>query len=69
MVAPTRWMLRALERHYGTLPRACVITDGRSASRFHPGEKEPMILGTGRLLLQSGLPVGGVGGAALAPPS
>jgi glycosyltransferase involved in cell wall biosynthesis len=47
VVAPTRWMLDELRRHYGELPRARVIPDGRSASRFHPREKEPLILCTG----------------------
>lgn len=49
VVAPTRWMLSALERHYGALPRARVIPNGRSAARFPPGQKEPMILCAGRL--------------------
>jgi len=49
VVAPTRWMLEALRRHYGALPRARVIPSGRSAARFRPGEKEPMILSAGRL--------------------
>jgi glycogen synthase len=49
VVAPTRWMLDALQRHYGALPCARVIPNGRSAARFVPREKEPMILCAGRL--------------------
>ncbi len=49
VVAPTRWMLEALERHYGPVPRGRVIPDGRSAARFHPREKEPFILCAGLL--------------------
>ncbi len=49
VVAPTRWMLEALRRHYGPLPAARVIPSGRSAARFRPREKEPLILCAGRL--------------------
>jgi glycosyltransferase involved in cell wall biosynthesis len=49
VIAPTRWMLAALERHYGPLPRARVVPNGRSARRFPPGEKEPFVLCAGRL--------------------
>jgi len=49
VVAPTRWMLEALERHYGALPRSRVIPNGRSAARFRPGEKEDLVLCAGRL--------------------
>jgi glycogen synthase len=49
VVAPTRFMLQELERHYGALPRTRVIPNGRSAPRFRPGEKEPFILCAGRL--------------------
>lgn len=49
VVAPSRWMLEALERHYGALPRARVIPNGRSAARYHPRSKEPFILCAGRL--------------------
>jgi glycosyltransferase involved in cell wall biosynthesis len=48
VIAPTRWMLSALERHYGPLPRARVVPNGRSARRFQPGEKEPFVLCDGR---------------------
>src|SRR5512143_1169949 len=33
VVAPTRWMLDALERFYGPVPRGRVIPNGRSAAR------------------------------------
>ena len=49
IVVPTRWMLDALQRHYGGTPRARVIPNGRSAARFRPREKEPLILCSGRL--------------------
>jgi glycogen synthase len=49
VVAPTRWMLEALGHHYGSALRGRVIPNGRSAARFRPGEKEPMILSAGRL--------------------
>ncbi len=50
VVAPTRWMLSALDRHHG-LPRGGrVVANGRSARRFPPApEKEPFILCAGRL--------------------
>jgi glycogen(starch) synthase len=49
VVAPTRSMVDALERHYGPLPAARVIPNGRSAARFPPGEKEGIVLCAGRL--------------------
>jgi glycogen(starch) synthase len=49
VVAPTRSMLDGLERHYGALPAARVIPNGRSAVRFPPGEKEGIVLCAGRL--------------------
>jgi glycosyltransferase involved in cell wall biosynthesis len=44
VVTPTRAMLAALERHYGPLPPARVIPNGRDPSRFGMGAKEPFIL-------------------------
>jgi len=49
VAAPTRAMLRELDRHYGPLPPSCVIPNGRSAARFRPARKEPVILTAGRL--------------------
>ena len=47
VVAPSRTMLQALERHYGPLPQGQVIANGRSG--FAPGLKQPFVLAAGRL--------------------
>jgi glycosyltransferase involved in cell wall biosynthesis len=49
VVAPTGAMLGALRRHYGPLPRASVVPNGRDASRFRIGPKERLVLTAGRL--------------------
>jgi glycosyltransferase involved in cell wall biosynthesis len=49
VVAPTRAMLGALERHYGPLARATVIPNARARLKFAPATKEPFILSAGRL--------------------
>jgi glycogen(starch) synthase len=49
VVAPTHAMLSSLRRHYGTLPRASVVPNGRDARRFPPADKEPLIISAGRL--------------------
>ena len=49
VVAPTQAMLDALHRHYGPLPPAQVIHNGRSGRRLARGAKEPFILAVGRL--------------------
>lgn len=59
VVAPSKAMLAALERHYGPFEQAGVIYNGRSASRFDPGDrqsgdrqsgdKQPGVLSAGRL--------------------
>jgi glycosyltransferase involved in cell wall biosynthesis len=49
VVTPTAWMKRALEEHYGPLPRASVIPNGRAPTRFRAGPKEPFVLCAGRL--------------------
>ena len=49
VVAPTRWMLAQLARHYGPLRRSRVIPHGRSPARAPPVEKEQMILCAARL--------------------
>lgn len=49
VAAPTAWMLAAMERHYGPLPEARVVPNGREISRFRPGVKEPFLLSAGRL--------------------
>ncbi|HYG70227.1 MAG TPA: glycosyltransferase, partial [Anaeromyxobacteraceae bacterium] len=42
-------MLRALERHYGPLRHAQVISNGRSPERFRPAAKEPFVVAAGRI--------------------
>jgi glycogen synthase len=49
VAAPSRAMAAALVRHYGPIPAPAVIPNGRSAARFPPGEKAPLVLGAGRL--------------------
>lgn len=49
VVAPSHAMLDALHRHYGPLPRARVIQNGRTAGAFVPGQKERYVLSVGRL--------------------
>jgi glycogen(starch) synthase len=49
VVAPTRAMLCALERHYGPFPRGQVIHNARERVAFIPREKGPFILAAGRL--------------------
>jgi glycosyltransferase involved in cell wall biosynthesis len=49
VVAPTRAMLAALERHYGPLERSAVIPNGRDARRFPVTEKQPLVVGGGRV--------------------
>jgi glycogen(starch) synthase len=49
VVAPSMAMLAALERHYGPLPRATVIANGRDADRFQPLGKEPFVFAAGRI--------------------
>jgi glycogen(starch) synthase len=55
VAAPTHAMRAALERHYGPLPTARVIPNGRDPSRpwrsflAGPGAKEPFVLSAGRL--------------------
>jgi glycogen synthase len=49
VIAPSLWMLDAVERHYGRLPRTRVIANGRRAELFPAGAKEPIIFSAGRL--------------------
>lgn len=49
VIAPSRAMRAALVRHYGALPRAEVIPNGRDAAPFGRGLKEPFVLTIGRL--------------------
>jgi glycogen(starch) synthase len=49
IVAPTDWMLGQLRRHYGPLPGAEVIANGRRERDYAPAEKEAFVLGAGRI--------------------
>jgi glycogen(starch) synthase len=49
VIAPTRAMLAELQRHYGPLDSAVVISNGRSSQLYRPARKEPVILSAGRL--------------------
>lgn len=50
VVAPTQAMLSQLRRHYGPLPPAAVVPNGRDPSRFQRGgRKEQLVLCAGRL--------------------
>jgi glycogen synthase len=49
IAAPSAAMADALVRHHGPMPAPVVIPNGRDPARFPPGEKEPLVLGAGRL--------------------
>jgi glycogen synthase len=50
VVAPTRAMLAQLRHHYGLLPLAAVVPNGRDPARFSPGRsKEHVVFCAGRL--------------------
>ena len=49
VLAPTRAMLAALDRHYGPLPPSGIVFNGREATVFPPSIKEPFIFSAGRL--------------------
>ena len=50
VVAPSRWMLEQIIRHYGPLPATSVIHNGRTPSLFNPYmSKEGSIVTIGRL--------------------
>lgn len=81
VVAPSRWMLRALETYYGASRQSAVIYNGRNPIFFNPYvSKDDSVLAVGRLwdvgkqvsLLtqhEHPLPVCIVGSDAAAPPS
>lgn len=48
VIAPTAAMLRCLENHYGPLPSAGVIPNGRHGGAFRPLPKEPFVFSAGR---------------------
>lgn len=49
VIAPSHAMLSALERHYGALPGARVVPNGRDPELFTPGDKQEFIFTAGRL--------------------
>jgi glycogen synthase len=49
VVAPSHAMLDALCRHYGPLPHASVVPNGRSPRLFEPAAKERFVFAAGRL--------------------
>lgn len=49
VMAPSRAMLAALERHYGPLGRTAVVYNGVDPRPFAPRTKDPFILSAGRL--------------------
>ena len=49
VAAPTQAMLNALVRHYGPLPRARVIPNGRDPQSYRPLPKRPFVLAAGRV--------------------
>ena len=49
VVTPTAAMLTELRRNYGFDTQAMVIPNGRRPGLFHPGPKEPLVAGVGRL--------------------
>src|SRR5205085_9552404 len=48
VVAPSRWMLQAVQRLYG-LRTGSVIPNGRSAEAFTPEPKEQLVFAAGRI--------------------
>jgi glycosyltransferase involved in cell wall biosynthesis len=49
VIAPSAAMMAALTRHYGPLPNARVIHNGRDVRLFRPTAKEKMVFSAGRL--------------------
>lgn len=50
VAAPSQWMLDVLSEHYGPLPRAQVIYNGRSPALFNPHvTKDDSVMSVGRL--------------------
>ncbi|MDP2271219.1 MAG: glycosyltransferase family 4 protein [Archangium sp.] len=49
VVAPTRWMLKELERHYGKQVRGEVIANARSSPGFQAARKDPVVFSAGRV--------------------
>jgi len=50
VLAPSRWMLTQIEKHYGARKDSAVIHNGRNPQLFNPhGEKENFVLAVGRV--------------------
>jgi glycogen synthase len=50
VVTPSRWMLGALEQHYGNVPQGLVIYNGRNPGLFNPHvSKDDLVLAVGRV--------------------
>jgi glycogen synthase len=50
VVTPSQWMLRAIEDHYGRVPRGTVIYNGRNPGLFNPHvSKDDLVIGVGRV--------------------
>ncbi|MFT3917270.1 MAG: glycosyltransferase family 4 protein [Anaeromyxobacteraceae bacterium] len=49
IAAPTRAMAQALQRHHGPIPEPVIVPNGRTARRFLPGTKQPLIAAAGRV--------------------
>jgi glycogen synthase len=49
VVAPSQWMLAALQSFYGPFDTGTVVYNGRRASRFPRGVKDPFLFTAGRL--------------------
>lgn len=50
VVAPSRWMLEQVRKHYGNVSRGGVIHNGRTPSLFNPhASKEDLVVSVGRL--------------------
>ena len=50
VIAPSRWMLESLSRHYGQPASGTVVYNGRTAAQFDPGQqKSDFVLSVGRL--------------------
>jgi glycogen synthase len=49
VVAPSRTMMAAVERHYGTPRAACIIPNGIALADFHSTAKERFVFAAGRV--------------------
>lgn len=50
VAAPSRWMLRQIEEHYGAVPNSTVVYNGRTPTLFNPhSDKHDRVVSIGRL--------------------